>query len=138
MLEMRIPLEGTDAELVLINFHLEAYDNGEGRTAQSNLLKEKLQSEYEAGNYVLAGGDFNQTFDDILDKYPLLQTESWAPQVLSKDSLPEHFAYAIDDTYPTCRLLNAPYTGSYEDSQVYVLDGFIISDNLELPGSEGH
>ncbi len=132
MLEMRIPLEGTDAELVLINFHLEAYDNGEGRTAQSNLLKEKLQSEYEAGNYVLAGGDFNQTFDDILDKYPLLQTESWAPQVLSKDSLPEHFAYAIDDTYPTCRLLNAPYTGSYEDSQVYVLDGFIISDNLEL------
>lgn len=132
MLEMRIPLEGTDAELVLINFHLEAYDNGEGKTAQSKLLKEKLQTEYEAGNYVIAGGDFNQTFDDILDKYPLIQTESWAPQVLSKDSLPDHFAYAVDDTYPTCRLLNAPYTGSYEDSQVYVLDGFIISDNLEL------
>lgn len=132
MLEMRIPLEGTDAELVLINFHLEAYDNGEGKTAQSNFLKEKLQAEYEAGNYVIAGGDFNQTFDDILEKYPLIQTDNWAPQVLSKDSLPANFSYAIDDTCPTCRLLNAPYSGNYEESQVYVLDGFILSDNLEL------
>lgn len=132
MLEMRIPLEDSDAELVLINFHLEAYDNGEGKTAQSNLLKEKLQTEYEAGNYVIAGGDFNQTFDDILSKYPLLQTDNWTPQVLSKDSLPAHFSYAIDDTYPTCRLLNTPYTGNYKDSQVYVLDGFIVSDNLEI------
>lgn len=132
MLEMRIPIEGTKRELVLINFHLEAYDNGAGKTAQSNILKKKLQEEYEAGNYVIAGGDFNQTFEDILETYPLIDTENWAPQVLKRDSLPEHFSYALDDTYPTCRLLNAPYTGSYETSQVYVLDGFIISDNLEL------
>ena len=43
-----------------------------------------------------------------------------------------HFSYEIDDTYPTCRLLNAPYTGIYKDSQVYVLDGFIVSDNLDI------
>ena len=38
----------------------------------------------------------------------------------------------MDDSYPTCRLLNQPYTGDYETSQVYVLDGFIVSDNLEV------
>jgi len=83
MLETRVPLEGTDAELVLLNFHLEAYDSGEGKIAQSKMLA-------------------------------------------------EHFSFAVDDSYPTCRLLNQPYTGSYDTSQVYVIDGFIVSDNLEV------
>ena len=60
MLETRIPIEGTDKELVLINFHLEAYDSGEGKKIQSRMLADKLQEEYKAGNYVIAGGDFNQ------------------------------------------------------------------------------
>ena len=51
---------------------------------------------------------------------------------LSTKDLPKHFSFAVDDSYPTCRLLNAPYTGSYETSQVYVLDGFIVSDNLKV------
>lgn len=38
----------------------------------------------------------------------------------------------MDDSYPTCRLLNQPYTDSYDTSQVYVIDGFIVSDNLEV------
>ena len=59
-----MPLEGTDKELVLINFHLEAYDSGEGKIAQSKMLAEKLESEYQQGNYVIAGGDFNQTFEE--------------------------------------------------------------------------
>lgn len=131
MQETRIPLEGTDAELVLINFHLEAYDDGDGKIAQSKMLAEKLSKEYEAGNYVIAGGDFNQTFAGM-DKYPITNTENWVPGIISSDTLPEHFSFAVDDTYPTCRLLNAPYTGSYETSQVYVIDGFIISDNIKI------
>jgi Endonuclease/Exonuclease/phosphatase family. len=90
MQETRIPLEGTDAELVLINFHLEAYDDGDGKIAQSKMLAEKLSKEYEAGNYVIAGGDFNQTFEGM-DKYPITNTENWIPGVISQDTLPEHF-----------------------------------------------
>lgn len=59
MLETRIPISGSNQELVLINFHLEAYDSGEGKIAQSKMLAEKLQDEYDKGNYVIAGGDFN-------------------------------------------------------------------------------
>lgn len=131
MLETRIPVEGSGRELVLINFHLEAYDSGEGKIAQSKMLAEKLEEEYEKGNYVIAGGDFNQTFEGI-DKYPIQNTEYWAPGTISAADLPAHFSFAVDDTYPTCRLLNAPYSGNYEDSQVYVIDGFIVSDNLTV------
>lgn len=131
MLETRIPLTGTDRELVLINFHLEAYDSGEGKIRQSQMLAEKLQKEYEAGNYVIAGGDFNQTFEGM-DKYPLKDTDNWAPGVIGEDSLPEHFSFAVDDSYPTCRLLNEPYSGSFDTAQVYVLDGFLVSDNIKV------
>lgn len=132
MLETRLPIEGSEKELVLINFHLEAYDDGEGKIAQSKMLAEKLAQEYEKGNYVIAGGDFNQTFEMLGDTYPRIEEEGWAPGIISKDSLPEHFAFAVDDTHPTCRLLNKPYTGDYETSQVYVLDGFIVSDNITV------
>lgn len=131
MLEARIPVEGTDHELVLINFHLEAYDSGEGKAAQSAMLAEKLTEEYEKGNYVIAGGDFNQTFDGI-DAYPIHDTENWVPGVYSDEDIPEGFSLQAAQNVPTCRLLNAPYSGNYEDSQVYVIDGFLVSDNLTV------
>ena len=131
MLETRIPIEGTDKELVLINFHLEAYDSGEGKKMQSQMLADKLQEEYQAGNYVIAGGDFNQTFEGV-DKYEIHDTDSWVPGTVYKEDLPDGFDFAVADNAPTCRLLNGPYSGNYEDSQVYVIDGYIVSDNLQV------
>lgn len=131
MLETRIPIKDSDKELVCINFHLEAYDSGEGKIAQSRMLAQKLKEEYEKGNYVIAGGDFNQTFEGSKD-YPIVDKEGWVPGIISKSDLPEHFDFAIGDQYPTCRLLNHPYTGDYETSQVYIIDGFIVSDNIEV------
>ena len=135
MLETRIPIEGSGRELVLINFHLEAYDSGEGKIAQSKMLAEKLAEEYEKGNYVIAGGDFNQTFEGV-DTYPILNTENWKPGIIGTGDIPEHFSFAVSDNVPSCRLLNEPYSGNYEDSQVYVIDGFIVSDNLEVVNVE--
>jgi endonuclease/exonuclease/phosphatase family metal-dependent hydrolase len=131
MLETRIPIEGSEKELVLINFHLEAYDSGEGKIAQTKLLAEKLNEEYEKGNYVIAGGDFNQTFEGM-DTYPILDDENWTPGSVAESDLPDGFSFAVADNVPTCRLLNGPYSGNYEDSQVYVIDGFIVSDNLKV------
>lgn len=135
MLEARIPIAGSDKELVLINFHLEAYDSGEGKIAQSKMLAEKLKEEYGKGNYVIAGGDFNQTFEGM-DTYPILNTENWTPGIIGSGDIPEGFSFAVSDNVPSCRLLSGAYSGNYEDSQVYVLDGFIVSDNLEIKSIE--
>ncbi len=135
ILMSRLPVEGTDKELVLMNFHLEAYDSGEGKIAQTRLLASLIQEEYEKGNYVIAGGDFNQTIEGI-DKYPIWNTEDWVPGTLMNSDLPEHFSFAVSDNAPTCRLLNGPYSGNYQDSQVYVIDGFIVSDNMDLVSVE--
>ncbi len=130
LLVNRCEIEGSDKELVMVNLHLEAYDDGEGKIAQTKMLWELLESEYAKGNYVVAGGDFNQMFPKTEEKYPIFTADLWEPGVLEKSDLPEGWQYVFDDTVPTCRLLNKPY--DKETAQHYVIDGFIISPNVEL------
>ena len=125
----RMPIEGTDRELVLVNLHLEAYDDGEGKKAQTELLLQVLQEEYEKGNYVIAGGDFNQSFPGVLDQYPVADPSKWTPGILEDGTLPEGWHFAYDTSAPTCRLLDQPYN---ENCQLYVIDGFILSPNVQL------
>ncbi len=128
LLVSRIPLENTSKEIVMINLHLEAYDDGEGKIAQTQQLMSLMQEEYAKGNYVIAGGDFNQTFPDT--KTEIKSTSEWIPGVL--EQLPSEWRYVYDDTVPTCRLLNQPYDPESERTQHYVLDGFIVSSNIDV------
>lgn len=128
-----LPISGTDSKLVIVNLHLEAYDDGEGKIAQTKQLREFIRAEYEKGNYVIAGGDFNQIFPGGLDKYPNTHTENWEPGQISDDIMPEGWTLAYDLETPSCRLLNQPYDASdTENTQYYVIDGFILSPNVEL------
>lgn len=133
LMATRLPIEGSDKELVLVNLHLEAYDDGEGKKAQTAVLLQVLQEEYEKGNYVIAGGDFNQSFPGVLDKYPIADPEKWTPGILENSTLPEHWQFAYDTCAPTCRLLDQPYN---ENCQLYVIDGFILSPNVQLNSVE--
>ncbi len=131
-----VRLEGTDRELVLVNLHLEAYDDGEGKAAQTKMLMDFLTAEYEKGNYVIAGGDFNQTFPGALDAFPIQDPALWTPGVLEQDILPEGWQFACDLTVPSCRLLNHPYDPDPAGNQFYVIDGFILSPNVRLDSVE--
>ena len=135
LLVSRVPL-GAGKELVLVNLHLEAYDDGEGKAAQTKMLMDFLTSEYEKGNYVIAGGDFNQTFPGGLDAFPIQDPELWTPGVLENEMLPEGWQFACDLSVPSCRLLNHPYDPDPDGNQFYVIDGFILSPNVALDSVE--
>ena len=136
LLVSRVPLDGSDKELVLVNLHLEAYDDGEGKAAQTKALLDVLTAEYEKGNYVIAGGDFNQTFPGALDAFPIQDPSLWTPGVLENDILPEGWQFACDLAVPSCRLLNHPYDPDPAGNQFYVIDGFILSPNVALNSVE--
>ena len=137
LLVSRVPIEGSDRELVLVNLHLEAYDDGEGKLAQTNQLLDLLAEEYAKGNCVIAGGDFNQSFPDAESVYPNTHPENYLPGTLSEAELGELWRYAWDASTPTCRLLNQPYDPSdAEGTQYYVIDGFLVSPNLEILSTE--
>ena len=131
LLVERIPVQNSEKELVLINVHMEAYDNGEGKRAQTEQLMKILQAEYRKGNYVLVGGDFNQNFPGVT-QYPLLDESYWAPGLLAEEDLPAGFSFVFDASAPTCRLLNEPYSGDRSKTQFYVIDGFILSENIRV------
>lgn len=55
----RVPVDN-GKELVIFELHMSAYGNSDAiREGQIRMLSEDMQKEYEAGNYVICGGDFN-------------------------------------------------------------------------------
>lgn len=133
LLVERLPVAGSEQELVLINLHLEAYSGGKEKQAQAQQLFRLLEEEYEKGNYCIAGGDFNHRFDNAKD-YPIVYDDHYVPGTLASADLPSGFSFANDGRVPTCRLLNEPYQP--DTAQYYVVDGFIVSDNLRVQSTE--
>ncbi|MBQ9069352.1 MAG: hypothetical protein IJ131_09930 [Eggerthellaceae bacterium] len=138
----RYPVEGTDKELVVVNEHPDAYTSKERYAAQLDEIRSFLEDEAAAGNYVVAGGDWNHTFESVdTSAYPLLPTTGWVAGVLEEDFLSPGWQYAMDNTHPTCRLLDHPLvdangTPTTEPVQYYVIDGFIVSGNIRIVSTE--
>ena len=137
LLVERIPVDGSDRELVLINLHLEAYDSGEGKIAQTKMLAEFMQAELDKGNYVIAGGDFNQSFSSVdTSMYPLQGNGLWECGEIDTTAFSDAWQFLMDTTHPTCRSLDRPYDREDDNFQFYMIDGFIVSDNLSVESME--
>lgn len=137
-------------QLVLFNVHLSAYGtNGDLQTAQLSMLFDDMRQEYDKGNYVLCGGDFNHDFlgnsKDIFNG--TYEDLGWAAP-FPDELIPAHFSkvtdYASGVTTPSCRNCDVPYTAEHDapydperdgpydkDCFTLILDGFIVSDNIE-------
>ncbi len=136
-LEERIKIKDSDKEFVIYNIHLDAYGTENKKTEQLDVLMEDMKAEYEKGNYVIAGGDFNQTFPDVdMEKFPIIDSSHYVPATIPKDYLPQGWRFAVDYTKPTSRLLNEEYSGNYDNTQLYIIDGYILSPNIEFGSVE--
>ncbi len=134
MLVNYLPIEGSDKYLVVINIHLSAYDSGKLRDNEMNYLKNFLEEEASKGNYVLAGGDFNQTFPQIANSVVEDNQNKWFnPIQIKEDYLPSGYSFHVDPTVWTSRLLNQPYNPSdTENTYHFIIDGFLASNNIEI------
>ncbi len=137
LLVSRMPIEGSGRELVIVNLHLEAYDDGEGKLAQIKMLADLLKAEAEKGNYVIAGGDFNQIFSSV-DACAFPEYEgNWKAPEIDVAQFGEDWSFLMDETVPSCRLLDKPYKGADPDTfQYYIIDGFIVSGNIAVESME--
>jgi endonuclease/exonuclease/phosphatase family metal-dependent hydrolase len=124
---------GSDRKLAVINLHLEAYDSGKGKIAQTKKLKKILDEERKAGNYVIAGGDFNQVFSGVdVSKYPEKKNK-WRPGKIDEKEFSKGWQFKMDASVPTCRSMDRIYKGADKESfQYYMIDGFIVSDNIDV------
>lgn len=129
----RLPIADSLKELVVVNLHMSAYDqDGSMRDEEMQFLKEFLLAEQEVGNYVVVGGDFNQTFPEAHNIYPVLDDSYYVAYPIEDDYLPNGYDFQMDLSNPTCRLLNVPYNKEDPMTQYYIIDGFIVSNNITI------
>lgn len=127
-------------DLVLFNVHLSAYGvDASIQQAQREMLYADMVAEYQKGNYVIVGGDFNHDMTgDSGERYEnqVQAVESWA-KPFDFASVPEGFTVGARalaeagqfDMAATCRDAGRPYDGTNDR---WVLDAFIYSDNVEV------
>ena len=146
----RVPVDN-GKELVIFELHMSAYGNSDAiREGQIRMLSEDMQKEYEAGNYVICGGDFNHDLkaadtqskasdasnNTQTDSGDSAEPESWT-YPFPRSELPEHFSFCLDQLSEDEKnnLWNSARNADMEyvpgETYTVTLDGFIISDNVE-------
>jgi len=111
---------GNGKDLIVINTHNSAYDNGSLKKGQMEQMRSVLLEEYNRGNYVIVGGDWNQSPSgyredqkSIFDDYPAV---GWSCN--------------YDPKTPTHRRLNEPYNS--KTTYTGIIDFYVVSPNVEV------
>ena len=126
---------------MLYDLHLSAYSSdGTIADEQLELLLADMQAEYEAGNYVVGGGDFNK---DLLPggstQYFGVDTGdyTWAQPIRTDliEATDIRLIAPVDPEDPVASCRNAD--GPYAEGQLRLtVDGFLVSPNVEVVESE--
>lgn len=127
----RVPAEN-GKELVLYTVHLSAYTaDGTIATEQLKMLISDMKAEYENGNYVVCGGDYNKDLlGDSSAYFGISGGEyTWAQAFPSALLEGTGFSLVAPFNAPSCRNADAPF---HENQFVLTVDGFIVSDNVTV------
>lgn len=128
----RLPV-ANGRELILINSHMSAYDEGGVvRAAQMEMLCQVLSEEAGKGNYIIVGGDFNHALCGTEEAFASQQKVPEWVYPFDESLLPEGFSVVRAENLTevaTCRSTDLPY--EKEVNYTTVLDGFIVSDNVK-------
>ena len=115
-------------DLVIYNTHCSAYDTSGTLVAKEvELLMNDARIEFERGNYVVIGGDWNQCPPNYQPKSPANEYNEY---VLQNSQIDENWQWVADPSTPTNRKLNTPYVKG--ESYTSVIDHYLLSPNIEV------
>lgn len=126
-LSQHVPLKN-GKELIVLNTHCSAYDTAGTMVANEiQAMCDYALKEYNKGNYIVAGGDWNQ----CPPRYePIDTTGAYNEFILDDSQLPNEWHWIADVEIPTNRKIDKPY--SRETSYKSVIDHYFISPNLTV------
>lgn len=132
LLVQRFPIANSHKSLYLVNIHNSAYDKtGKLKKKQMDFLKKMLIAEYEKGNYVIAGGDWNQCppffqFDSLMENG---DSQGFSQINIEPDLYPKGWHWIYDPKTPSNRKARDIYKKG--ETFITVIDFFLISPNLK-------
>ncbi|HBX53459.1 MAG: hypothetical protein A2275_01955 [Bacteroidetes bacterium RIFOXYA12_FULL_35_11] len=118
-------------QLLVINTHNAAFEDSVVKTKHMEFLKGFLSDEYSKGNYIIMGGDWNQSpFGADKNSFSKSLPEKHFKLIsIAKDFLPKEWKWIYDPTVPTNRYLNFPYDP--ETTPKIIIDYYLISPNVD-------
>lgn len=122
-------------EWVVMNVHLEAWDDGNIRMQELAFLRDLAIAEYRRGNYVIIGGDWNSVLPGVaIEQFSSKEPPNPHTRTLPDGIFPSDWTWGVDRSRATNRRTNAPYrpTVSYET----IIDGFVVSPNVHIESTE--
>lgn len=122
-------------ELIVVNTHNSAYDGGKLKDDEMAYFKAFVLKEYQKGNYVIVGGDWNQTppriaFDAVGKSLGIPTDSSYYAANIPEDFMPEGWQWAYDPTVPTNRCMID--TLEYGKTSVTLVDYYLVSPNVKV------
>jgi endonuclease/exonuclease/phosphatase family metal-dependent hydrolase len=115
-------------ELIIINTHNSAFDDGSHRAGEMETLASFAGKEYKQGNYILMGGDWNQSPSHFIPTYadPF--------DTIDIAFIPETFLPGWQQIYPTDGPTNRRVITSYDKSTTptTTIDFYIVSPNIAI------
>lgn len=124
-------------ELIVINLHNSAYDPGDKiKAIQLPYLRDLALAEYQKGNYVVLGGDWNQCpphfrFNSFIQDPSGRYQQGNVPA----DFFPEDWVFAYDPTVPSNRKCKDPYKRG--ETFETLIDFFLVSPNVQVKKVRG-
>jgi endonuclease/exonuclease/phosphatase family metal-dependent hydrolase len=130
----RLPLPG-GKDLVMINTHNEAFDDGSQREQQMAVLKNLMLEEYAKGNFVITGGDWNQNpvgyqSTDIPRIFSAGDQARSIKPAIEPDFFPEGWKWVFDPNNPSNRDVIASYKRG--ETRTTIIDFFVVSPNVKV------
>lgn len=117
-------------DLVLVNTHNSAYDDGNLRKMEMEMLRNFALSEYKKGNWVIVGGDWNQNPPGYVQKNADKDAlKNFTPRAISGSFFPVGWSWIWDKKVSSNRFLNRPYEEGV--TMTTTIDLFLASPNVE-------
>ena len=124
----RYPMQN-GKELLIINTHNSEYDDGGLRVAQMKQLKIFVEAEFKLGNYIIAGGDWNQCAPDFEANFDMDRMDLVDKLDIPADLMSEGWRWFYDNKKPTNRRNITAYTKG--ETLTTVIDFFLMSPNVK-------
>ncbi len=126
----RYPLSN-GKELLIINTHNSAYDPGDKlKKVEMDYFKTFVTGEFEKGNYIIVGGDWNQSPFDCRQQFGNFDSTDFSE--VSKDYLPDTWHWVYDNKTPSNRRVKTAYDA--QTTKVTLIDFYLTSPNVETMG----
>jgi len=117
-------------DLVVFNLHNSAFDDADAlRDEELKLIRSLALEEYNKGNFVIAGGDWNQNPPGLeMSGSNLYKDKKLRP--ISVELMPDGWTWAFDGSYPTNRDVDKPF--DKDTTTCSLIDFFLVSPNIEV------